>query len=128
MSQLNLLVFLQSYEDSKSSNNPLRSGFKWNREIDSIPGVNAIGQIITLQPSETRTIFTGSAIKKLLYMESDQRVTMLINGAGNDEIKPLVLSTSVQPGVFLRTSDITSLVVTNTSATVVANMFIATIE
>jgi hypothetical protein len=128
MSTLNLLVFLNSYADSKSSNSPTLSNFRWSREIDLIPAANSTSQSVVLQVSETKTIFTGAAIKKFVYIESDQHVTLTINGVSGSEVKPFVIGTTTAPGIFMQTSDITSLVVINTSSTSVANLFVATVE
>lgn len=129
MSKLTLSVFLTTYSDKKPSNSPNLSNFKWDRTINGISAENPTSQMITLAASETRTIFTGAAVKKLLYMEAGAEITYKINAeAAAESLKPLVINDSVFPGLLLRTSDITSLEVTNPSSTEEVVLFIATVE
>lgn len=60
MSKANLLVFLNTYSDSNSSNNPSLSNFKWARNINAIPAANPISEGITLAPGESRVLFDGT--------------------------------------------------------------------
>jgi len=66
--------------------------------------------------------------QRLVYLESDQNVTMVINGESGNEISPIAnCLCQIQPGVFLRTSTIYSLTVTNISAST-ANLYLAAVE
>lgn len=89
---------------------------------------NPLSMSATLAPGETKTLFTGSSVKKFIYLEADQLCNLTINGVAGNQVKPFVINNSTQPGVFLRTSDITSLAVTNTSLTDDANLFLAAVE
>lgn len=60
MSKLNLLVHLNNYEDSSSSNNPSLNNFKWTREITGISSDNAKSEVLSLAPGETKTLFSGT--------------------------------------------------------------------
>jgi hypothetical protein len=60
MSKLNFLVFLNAYEDFNPSNDPSRSAFKWNREIDGLCVTNPLSQGFSLAPGETKTLFNGT--------------------------------------------------------------------
>jgi len=62
MSQLNLLVFLNAYEDKNSSNNPSLNNFKWNRSLNSIQVGNPQEQPVQLAPGETKELFNGSRV------------------------------------------------------------------
>lgn len=128
MSKLNISVFLSTYSDDKASNAPSLTNFKWNRSISGIDAVNAVSMNVTLAPGETKTLFTGAAIKKLVYLETSAEITHAINGAAASQLKPIVINNSVKPGILLRTSDITSLVVTNPSLTASVTIFLATVE
>lgn len=128
MSKLNLSILLSTYSDKRSSNAPALNNFKWARNISGIDAKNPSSQTITLAPSATLTLFTGSAIKKLVYLETDKEVNAAVNGAANISIKPIVINDSTFPGILLRTSDITSLAVTNPSATESLTIFLATVE
>ena len=127
MSTMNLLFFLSTYADTQSSNNPSLSNFKWSREIDGLTAGNAISQVFTIAPGTTTTLFSGSAIKKIIYLEADQPCDISVNGVTGNKIKPLAINNSTSPGIFVRTSDITALTVTN-NGTVPANLFLAAIE
>ncbi len=63
MPKLNLLVFLNSYSDNTSTNNPDHNGIKWTRAIDAIPVMDA-GQTMpfTLAPGETKALFDTTRV------------------------------------------------------------------
>jgi hypothetical protein len=128
MSLTNLLIVLNTYSDPRSSNSPDLNNFKWTREIDLIPASNTISQNLTLAASGSQTVFTGSAIKKMVYIEANKHVSLTINGSASGDIKPIIIGTSVYPGIRLETRDITSLVVTNMDSVDSANIFVAAIE
>lgn len=128
MSKLNISVLLSTYSDAKPSNAPDLSNFKWNRFANGIDAQNVTSQAVTLAPNETRTIFTGSNVKKFMYLETNQPVTVKTNSTIIENIKPIVTSTGILPGISLKTSDITSLEVTNPSTTVSATIYLATVE
>lgn len=128
MSKLNLLVVLNSYSDSRASNAPNLVNFKWARDIQAISADGLLSQSLVIPASGTVTLFTGaSPAKKFVYVEAAAHVTMLINGTINEDIKPFVNGTSVQPGLFMRTSDITSLAITN-PGTEEVEIFFAAVE
>lgn len=128
MATFNLLVYLNAYSDTKSSNSPNLSNFRWNRDIEGVTASNPVGQAVTLDPSEVRTIFTGSIVKKFLYLEAKTACAFLINGTIAESVKPFVIGSSTQPGIFAKTSDITSLVITNPSSTDPLEVYYITIE
>lgn len=128
MSKLNLSINLSTYTDSKASNAPSLSNFKWSRSLSGIAAANPVSQVFTVAPNSTLTLFTGSAVKKLVYLETNSEIDISLNGAAVTKLKPIVVNNSVHPGVFLKTSDITSLVVTNNSLTESATVFLAAVE
>lgn len=134
MANLNISVNLASYASSGASggcgtvNNPQQVGFKWNRSIQGIPSDNVLSQVLDIPVSSSVTLFTGSDVHKFLYLETDSQLTLLINGSITVVVKPLLNGTVINPGVFMVSCDITSLVVTNASATDVASVFFATAE
>jgi len=66
--------------------------------------------------------------QSLVYLESNQKVTMVINGQGGNEIDPLANCQCVrQPGIFLRMSTIYSMTVTNVSQDT-AQLYLASVE
>jgi len=60
MPKLNFLVFLNSYSDTDSSNNPSLNNFKWNREVNGLFVNNPLSQAFSLAPGETKTLFNGT--------------------------------------------------------------------
>lgn len=76
---------------------------------------------------QTQAIAVYSAAKQLVYLESDQHVSMILNGVAGGEISPFVIGNSTKPGIFMRTSTIYSMSVTNAS-TSPANLFLASAE
>lgn len=60
MPKLNFLVYLNSYSDYQSSNDPSLNNFKWNREIDGLCVTNPLSQAFTLAPGQTQILFNGS--------------------------------------------------------------------
>lgn len=81
-------------------------------------------------PAETitnPTLSVYSSAKQLVYVESDQRTAITLNGVSGNEVKPFVVGSSTQPGVFMRSSTVWSMVVTN-NGTDTANVFVASVE
>lgn len=60
MSKLNLLFYLNAYEDNNPSNAPGRNNFKWERSINSALVNNPNSLEFTLAPGETRSLWDGS--------------------------------------------------------------------
>lgn len=78
-------------------------------------------------PIQTQAIAAYSAAKRLIYLESDQKCTVTMNGSNNCQVSPIVINNSAQPGVFMNTSTIYSLSIVNNS-TDTANLFMASAE
>lgn len=130
---LNLSINLASYASSGNgtcsvTNSPQMTNFRWARSVQNIPADNVLSQSLEVAASATTTLFTGSDIRKFLYLETDSQLSLLINGTITQIVNPIVIGSSTSPGVFMCSCDITSLVVTNTSSTDEANVFFATIE
>jgi hypothetical protein len=91
---------------------------------------SSVGVLPQQGPITTEDITFYFMAKKLVYVESDQHITMLINGVSGDEIVPdvnCVCAGSLTPGLFLRTSIMYSMSVTNVSINT-AHVFFATVE
>lgn len=95
MANMNLLVFLNTYTDVNSSNSPSRNNFKWTRDINGLAAGNPVSVSAQLAANEVRTIFSGTAVKKLLYVEADQNCTLLIQGTASFSGIPAGASTTV---------------------------------
>jgi hypothetical protein len=58
MPKLNLLVFLNSYGDDRSTNNPDHNGIRWTRDLNGIPCMDAGNTMpFTLAPGESKILF-----------------------------------------------------------------------
>lgn len=128
MAKLSLLFVLNAYSDKKGSNAPNLNNFRWTRDIQGVEAESPLSQEVTLAASETKTLFTGSAVKKFVYIEANKACDLVINGDEEADIKPFVINDSTQPGIFVRTSDITSIEVTNPSSTEELTVFFVAVE
>lgn len=132
MSIFNLAINLSSYSSNGAgcnvTNNPSQLNFRWNRFINNITSDNVLSQSLIVPVSSSVTLFTGAAVHKFLFLETNSQLTLLINGSITVIVKPFVNGTIVSPGIFMINSDITSLVVTNASSTDEADVFFTAIE
>lgn len=79
-------------------------------------------------PITTEAITFYYDAQRLVYLESNQKVTMVINGQAGNEIDPIADCKCVrQPGMFLRMSTIYSMTVTNISEST-ATLYLASVE
>lgn len=78
-------------------------------------------------PITTQAIAIYLAAKKLVYLEADKHVSMILNGVSGNEIEPFIEGQNVQPGIFMRSSTVYSLSVVNNSSDV-ASLFLASVE
>jgi hypothetical protein len=89
---------------------------------------SSVGVLPAEGPITTESIAVFSNAQRFIYLESNQHVTMIVNNVAGNEINPLVGSVSdITPGIFLRTSTVYSLTVTNVSASN-AKLFFAAVE
>lgn len=77
----------------------------------------------------TTQVAIYSAAKRLVYLEADQHVNMILNGVAGNEINPLMDADccAANIGIFIRTSLIYSMTVTNVSLSP-ASLFFASVE
>ena len=79
-------------------------------------------------PITTESIVFYFDAQRLVYLESNQKVTMVINGQAGNEIDPIAdCRCSIQPGIFMRMSTVYSMTVTNVSQST-ASLFLASVE
>lgn len=76
---------------------------------------------------QTTAIAVYSSAKSLAYIESNQKITVTINGTQTVNVEPIVINDSVSPGVFLVHATIYSLAVQNNSLDS-ASVFLASVE
>jgi len=68
-----------------------------------------------------------SQAKNLVYLESNQKCTVTLNGTQMAAMEPFVINNSKQPGVFMLKATVYSFTVTNNSLDT-ASCFVATVE
>jgi len=82
-------------------------------------------------PVESGILAPGMAIyssaKNLVYIESNQKTAITINGSIVSNLEPFIINDSKQPGVFMLKSTVYSLEVTNNSLDS-ASLFVASVE
>lgn len=82
-------------------------------------------------PQETDIISADLAVysqaKNLVYLESNQKATVEINGTQMAAMEPFIINNSKQPGVFMLKASVYSFTVTNNSLDT-ASCFVATVE
>lgn len=81
-------------------------------------------------PSETVTtnsINIYSQAKKMIYIESDKKVSIEVNGSSQGNVEPFVSGPDVKPGVLLKNETAWSLVVANASLEE-ASVYFASVE
>lgn len=84
MSKLSLLVHLNSYSDSVSTNSPNMNNFKWTRSLNSLTSSNPLSESISLAPGESKNIFNGTRT-----LNSDNTTTYSVS------LKPITSNTYV---------------------------------
>jgi len=85
-------------------------------------------EVLPAEGPITTQVAVYSSAKRLVYLESDQNVSMILNGVGSNNIEPLADNCGcVKPGVFLQTSLVYSMSVTNNSLSA-AKLFFASVE
>lgn len=78
-------------------------------------------------PITTQAIAVYSSAKRLVYLEADKHCSITLNGVSGDDIEPLIMNNNVIHGIFMRTSLMYSMSVTNVS-TDTASLFLASVE
>jgi hypothetical protein len=80
--------------------------------------------VLPVESAITTQVAIYESAKKFVYLETDQPISMIVNGVENAEVRPFVINSSTSPGLFMRTDTIFSLSVTNDSLSP-ANIFLA---
>jgi len=89
---------------------------------------SSLGLLPTEGPVTTDDIAVFSDAQRFIYLESNQHVSMIVNSIAGNEINPLADGVGHNaPGIFLRTSTVYSLTVTNISVNT-AKLFFAAVR
>jgi hypothetical protein len=113
MSKANLLINLRGYEGNNANSSP--NNFNANFQYVGMEFADELIQKITVGAGDTVSIFSVAPAdaKKMIYAESDGECDIIINGTAESKIKPVLIGDSMKNGVFLKTSDIYSMSITN---------------
>ena len=60
MSKMNLLVYLNAFDDDSDTNNPSRNHFKWNRDLQSLSISEPTSKCVTLTAGQSLSLFAGT--------------------------------------------------------------------
>jgi hypothetical protein len=127
MAIFNFNLGLNAYSDSKSTNAPSLNNFKWNRDITGIAVDNPDSLSSSVAANTTKSIFS-STNKRMVYIEVSASADLIVNGASAITISPVVQGTSIYPGVWLTTQNVTSLSIKNNSLTDTVSIYVVSIE
>lgn len=110
---MNLLVDIKGYEGSNA--NTCNSSFARNAQYIGIDITDQTVQEVTVAAAATISLFSVAALdaKKLIYLEASAECDIIVNGVTESTIKPIVINNSSKRGIFLKSTDLESVSVTN---------------
>jgi hypothetical protein len=116
MSKMNILVDLKGYDGNNA--NTCKTKFGRNAQYIGIDITDETVQEVTVAAGNSETLFSvaPAEAKKFIYLEATAECDITVNGIAESSIKPVVIADSVKSGVYLKSSDIESVVVTNNGA------------
>lgn len=85
------------------------------------------GSALPAQTVTTQGIVIYSSAKKLVYLETDQKVSLVVNGVQESDLEPFNENGCKENGIFLKKSTIWSLEVQNTGSETVS-LYYASVE
>jgi hypothetical protein len=113
MSKMNLVVDLKGYDGTNA--NTCQASFKRNAQYVGIDLNNETVQEVTVAGSGgTATLFDAPGdARKFIYLETTAECGIAVNDIVESNVKPIVIGTSSQRGIYLKSSDIEKVVITN---------------
>lgn len=113
MAKMNLMVDIKGYEGSNT--NTCNSSFARNAQYVGVNIVDQTVQEITVAAAATVSLFSVAAAdaKKIIYLEASAECDIIVNGVVESTIKPIVINDSSKRGIFLKSSDLESVSITN---------------
>lgn len=125
MSKMNLLIDLKGYDGTNA--NVCNTNFARNAQYAGIDVSEHTIQEVTVGASETKTLFSviTAEAKKFIYLETDGECEVEVNGIAEVALKPIAIGHSQKNGVYLKSSDIESVAITNNNATDIKIYYIA---
>ena len=125
MSKMNLLVELKGYDSANF--NSCNTSFSRNLQHIGIDISEESIQEVTVAASATVTLFTVAPAdaKKFIYLEADGECDVTVNSILETTLKTVVVGSTTKNAVYLRTSDIETIDVTNNGADDIKIFYIA---
>ena len=116
MSKMNLVVDLKGYEGTNT--NSCNNGFSKNSQYIGIDISEQVAQEVTVAASSTVALFSVATAdaKKFIYLEATKECDIIVNETTESTLKPLVIGDSSKNGIFLKSTDLESVSVTNNGA------------
>ena len=110
---MNLVVDLKGYDGTNA--NTCQASFKRNVQYVGIDLNNETVQEVTVAGSGgTATLFDAPGdARKFIYLETTAECEIAVNDIVESNVKPIVIGTSSQRGIYLKSSDIEKVVITN---------------
>ena len=112
---MNLVIDLKGYDGENT--NTCQTNFRRNAQYIGINLTDEVVQEITIAAAGSATLFDvpGDA-RKFIYLETTAECEIEVNSIVESNIKPIVVGDSTQRGVYLKSSDIEKVVITNNNA------------
>jgi len=117
MANMNLSIDIKGYDNGNS--NTCYPNFGRNLQYVGISVSDENIQDVTVAASTTKSLFSVPTIdaKKFIYLEASAECDIILNsGAEVTTVKPLIVGTTSQKGIYLLSADIESISITNNSA------------
>lgn len=113
---MNLLVDLKGYDGDNA--NTCRANFRSNLQYIGLEISDESIQKVTVAAAASVTLFSVAPAdaKKFIYLEASAECDITVNGNAESTIKPVVIGSAVQKAVFLKTTDLESVEITNNGA------------
>ena len=118
MANMNLVIDLKGYDGTNA--NTCSPNFKKGIQYIGIDISEEIIQEVTIPASSTVTLFTVllADAKKIIYLEASAECDVAINGGAEvTTVKPVVIGSTLNRGIYLASVDLTTVDVTNNDAT-----------
>jgi hypothetical protein len=113
MSKLNLLLDLKGYEGSNA--NTCNYSFSKNVQYTGIDTEDETIKEVTVGASSTELLFSVATAdaKKFIYLEASGECDIIVNGTTESTLKLVVIGDSTKRGIFLKSTDLEEVSVTN---------------
>lgn len=113
MSKMNIMIDIKGYEGSNS--NSCKNNFSKNAQYIGVDTSEENIVSTVVEGSSTKSLFSVATAdaKKFIYLETTAECDIIVNGVTESTIKPIVIGDSSKNGVFLKSTEIESVSITN---------------